>query len=298
MGDESGADGLADLGSMLRSLRRQADLSQRELAGLSGVPQSTVARIESGQCTDPRFQTVHRLIRAAGGRLRLAGAGDPAAGDPAAGDPAASCGCDDAGREVIQDDTRRDEAGRRYPAHLDVRKVRTLKDWSGAWWAYSYTLAPDRWPLRVPEVTYDLDRGRRDERRLRERIRDSVVIRRVTEGVPDGCWRLLAELPDGDVVGELRAHLRSLSLLYGEDWGNGREVVLDGVLVAPGLRLLGIGRRLVTRLAEETRLAGVPAVCATAEFGGIDFLRACGYQLDGSRPATLRLPRPWSARSG
>ncbi|WP_327039007.1 helix-turn-helix transcriptional regulator [Micromonospora maris] len=282
MGDESGAEGLADLGSMLRSLRRQADLSQRELAGLSGVPQSTVARIESGQSTDPRFQTVHRLIRAAGGRLRLASANDAAS----------SCRCEDARREVFQDDTRRDEAGRRYPAHLDVRKVRRLKDWPGAWWAYSYTLPPDRWPLRVPEVTYDLNRGRRDERRLRERIRDSVRIRRVTDGVPDGCWRLLAELPDGDIVGELRAHERSLDLLVGEDWGDQREVVLDGVLVTPGLRLLGLGRRLVTRLAEETRLAGPSAVCATAEFGGVDFLLACGYQLDGTRPATLRLRQP------
>ena len=266
---------------MLRALRRQADLSQRELATLSGVPQSTVARIESGQSADPRFQTVQRLVAAAGGRLRLAGAGDPCS----------TCRCDDAGHDAIRDDTRRDEAGRRYPAHLDVRKVRTLKDWPGAWWAHWYTLPPDRWPLRVPEVTYDLDRGRRDERRLRERLRDAVRIRRITGGVPDGCWRLVAELPDGDLVGELRAHERSLDLLCGQDWGDEREVVLDGVLVTPGLRLLGLGRRLVTRLTEETRRAGLPAVCATAEFGGIEVLVACGFQIEWSRPAALRLPQ-------
>ncbi|WP_240741993.1 GNAT family N-acetyltransferase [Micromonospora zingiberis] len=276
MGDGT-ADGFGDLGSMLRALRRQADLSQRELAVRAGVPQSTVARIEAGRATDPRFQTIRRLVAAAGGSLRLAAAGDrgPAASAQLAGSD-------------IQGDVRRDEAGRRYPAHLDVRKVRTLKDWPGAWWAHSYTLPPERWPLRVPEVTFDLDRGRRDERRVRERIRDAVRIRRISDGVPQGCWRLVAELPDGDLVGELRAHERSLDLLYGEELGDRREVVLDGVLVAPALRLLGIGRRLVTRLAEETQRVGLPAVCATAEFGGIQFLLACGYRIDWRRPAKLR----------
>ncbi len=269
MGDESGE--LLDLGALLRALRRLADLSQRELAARSGVPQSTVARIESGQAVDPRFRTVERLIRAAGSTLGVAAPGEPVRGV-----------------EPARDDNRRDEAGRRYPAHLDVRKVRTLRDWPGAWWAHSYPLPPERWPLRVPEVTYDLDRGRRDERRLRERLRDAVRIRRVTDGVPDGCWRLVAELPDGDPVGELRAHERSLDLLLGEDLADQREVVLDGVLVAPRLRLLGIGRRLVTRLAEETRRAGLRAVCATAEFGGIAFLQACGYRIEWRRPQALR----------
>ncbi|GIJ30595.1 hypothetical protein Vqi01_57570 [Micromonospora qiuiae] len=286
MADGIGAGGvLDDLGSMLRALRRQADLSQRQLAMLSGVPQSTVARIESGRAADPRFQTVQRLVRAAGWVMRLVATGDPG---PACNGPACNsltCSGDDA----VQDDTRRDGAGRRYPAHLDVRKVDTLKDWPGAWWAHWYTLPPERWPLRVPEVTYDLDRDRRDERRLRERLREIVRIRRVVDGVPEGCWRLVAELPDGELVGELRAHERSLDLLYGEDLGDRREVVLDGVLVAPRLRLLGIGRRLVTRLAEETRSAGLPAVRAMAEFGGIQFLLACGYQIEWSRPQALRL---------
>ncbi|WP_233512709.1 helix-turn-helix domain-containing protein [Micromonospora deserti] len=41
--------GRTDLGAALRALRRQADLSQRELAECSGVPKSTVAWIEAGQ---------------------------------------------------------------------------------------------------------------------------------------------------------------------------------------------------------------------------------------------------------
>ncbi|MBQ1027788.1 GNAT family N-acetyltransferase [Micromonospora sp. C95] len=264
-----------DLGSMLRALRRQADLSQRELAERSGVPQSTVARIESGRSAGSQFGTVQRLVRAAGGALRIAGPDDRALT-----------------ADEVGEDVRRDEAGRRYPAHLDVRKVRTLKDWPGAWWAHWYSLPPDRWPLRVPEVTYDLDRDRRDERRLRERLRDAVRIRRLSDGVPEGCWRFVAELPGGDVVGELRAHERNLDLLLGEDLGDRREVVLDGVLVAPRLRLLGIGRRLVARLMEETRQTGPHAICATAEFGGIQFLLACGYRIEWSRPQSLRLDLP------
>ncbi|WP_328422851.1 helix-turn-helix domain-containing protein [Micromonospora sp. NBC_00389] len=42
-------DGLINVGAALRSLRRRADLSQRELAERSGVPKSTLARIEAGR---------------------------------------------------------------------------------------------------------------------------------------------------------------------------------------------------------------------------------------------------------
>ncbi|RIV37020.1 GNAT family N-acetyltransferase [Micromonospora radicis] len=302
-------DVAADLGSVLRALRRQADLSQRELAQLAGVPQSTVGRIESEQGLDPRFRTVQRLVAAAGGTLWLTAAScaaGPGHAGCAAGPGHAGCApgpgqaegndCVRAAVGDMRDDTRRDDAGRRYPAHLDVREVRTLKDWPGAWWAHWYSLPPEQWPLRVPDVTYDLDRGRRDERRVRVRLRDAVRIRRVVDGVPPGCWRLVAELPDGDLVGELRAHERSLDLLYGESLGDRREVVLDGVVVAPPLRLLGIGRKLVTRLAAETRRAGLGAIRAVAEFGGAGFLRACGYRTEDHRPVALCLEhRPPSA---
>ncbi|MFF0718844.1 GNAT family N-acetyltransferase [Micromonospora sp. NPDC003816] len=275
----SSGERLTDVGAMLRALRRRADLSQRELAALSGVPQSTVARIESGRGADPRFRTVQRLVRAAGGTVGLVAGGALTAGDALA----AGAG------EVASDDGWRDAAGRRYPAHLDARRVRTLRDWPGAWWADWYTLPPERWPLRVPEVTFDLNRRYRDERRLRERSFAGVRVRRVTDGVPETCWRLVAELPDGDLVGELRAHERSLDLRYGVDLGDRREVVLDGVLVAPQLQRLGIGRRLVGRLVEETRLVGPRAVCAIAESAGVQFLMACGFRIEGSRPMALRL---------
>lgn len=50
---------------MLRFARSKAGLSQRELAEHAGVPQPTVARIESGAVT-PRFDTLEKLLRVCG----------------------------------------------------------------------------------------------------------------------------------------------------------------------------------------------------------------------------------------
>ena len=63
------AERLADY---VTALRRRADLSQRELAALAGVPASTVARLESGATTDPRLSTMAKLAAAAGHRLVIA----------------------------------------------------------------------------------------------------------------------------------------------------------------------------------------------------------------------------------
>ncbi|MEV4117859.1 helix-turn-helix transcriptional regulator [Micromonospora sp. NPDC049645] len=272
-----------DLGAALRNLRRRADLSQRELAEQSGIPKSTVARIEAGQGAGPAFRTVERLVRAAGGEIVLSLPGDALR---------------TARRESpdAPDDEPRDEAGRRYPAHLDVRPVRTLKDWPGAWWAHSYTLPRRLWPVRVPELTYDRDRARRDERRLRDRARAEVRFRRAPEGLPSTSWRFVAELPGAGPVGELRAHERSFDLLVGEDWGDRRELVLEGVLVAPGLRTLGIGCQLVGLLAREMAVAGMRTTHAIAEAGNVEFLLACGFELQAGRPSalTLEVPTPRS----
>ena len=85
---------------LLAQARRQADLSQRELAQLAEMPQSCVAGYESGGQT-PRLQALVRLLDAAG--LRLAA-------------------LDEQGAEVRPFDGRaaRDNAGRRFPAHLDA----------------------------------------------------------------------------------------------------------------------------------------------------------------------------------
>jgi transcriptional regulator with XRE-family HTH domain len=57
-------------GRMLRTARRRRAMTQRDLAVASGVPQSSIARIEQG-VTVPRIDTLHRLLRAAGHDLEL-----------------------------------------------------------------------------------------------------------------------------------------------------------------------------------------------------------------------------------
>jgi uncharacterized protein len=52
----------------LREARASARLSQRKLAGLAGVPQPTVARIEAGAVV-PLVETLDRLLSACGWRL-------------------------------------------------------------------------------------------------------------------------------------------------------------------------------------------------------------------------------------
>ena len=60
----------------LRWARRRACLSQRALAERSGVPQSTIGRIEAGT-VDPRVGTLRRLLRACGFDLEV----EPALGE-------------------------------------------------------------------------------------------------------------------------------------------------------------------------------------------------------------------------
>ena len=53
---------------LVRYSRRKAGLTQRQLAARAGVPQPTVARIESG-VVSPRLETVDRLLAHCGVRL-------------------------------------------------------------------------------------------------------------------------------------------------------------------------------------------------------------------------------------
>ncbi|MFG1673981.1 GNAT family N-acetyltransferase [Micromonospora sp. NPDC049282] len=277
---KSPVDPGGDLGDLLRRLRRRADLSQRELAGKAGVPQAAVARIESGRATDPRYRTVERLVRAAGGEISVEL--EPACDMQATGS---------AEPGPIPHDDMRDQAGRRYPAHLDVWEVREPRDWPGAWWAEWYTLPPSSWPLPLPPASYRLNRSYRDERRARARVRRSATVRRVTgPTVPATAWRFVAELPGGELIGELRAHDESPHLRWGDGFlPTERETVLDGVLIVAAYRRLGIGRRLVEALiAAIAGNRGPVCVRALTEQAGIDFLCACGFVIEPSRPAAMR----------
>jgi len=52
-------------GRMLRNARGRARLTQRELASKVGIPQETIARIETGK-VDPRVGTLDRLLEGCG----------------------------------------------------------------------------------------------------------------------------------------------------------------------------------------------------------------------------------------
>jgi transcriptional regulator with XRE-family HTH domain len=51
--------------ALLKMARRRAGVTQRELSRLSGVPQPTVSRIESGRMS-PTYELLDRLLRACG----------------------------------------------------------------------------------------------------------------------------------------------------------------------------------------------------------------------------------------
>lgn len=60
--------GVMNAGRALKRARRKAGLSQRALADLVDLPQSTIGRIEAGM-TDPRVSTMNKLLAACGQRL-------------------------------------------------------------------------------------------------------------------------------------------------------------------------------------------------------------------------------------
>jgi transcriptional regulator with XRE-family HTH domain len=123
--------GAFDLCGVLRRIRRNADLSQRELAAAAGLSASAVAHAEAGS----RDLPVGGLVRAAalaGLRLVL---------------------LDETGHEVagMAAGAVRDRGRRRYPAHLDVRYS------DQGWWAEF-----DRYTLVQPWYTFDRVRWSRD----------------------------------------------------------------------------------------------------------------------------------------
>ena len=62
---------LSDVADMLRNARREAGLSQEELARRAGVARSTVARMETLAKGDMSVSALVRLLEAAGYDLRL-----------------------------------------------------------------------------------------------------------------------------------------------------------------------------------------------------------------------------------
>ena len=61
---------ITSVSRMLTDARARAGLSQRELAKRAGTSQPALARLEAGNA-EPRFDTLRRLVEAAGFTLRI-----------------------------------------------------------------------------------------------------------------------------------------------------------------------------------------------------------------------------------
>jgi HTH-type transcriptional regulator/antitoxin HipB len=126
-----------DLSGALRRIRRIADLSQRELAAACELSQSAVAKAESGR-GEFLVGALSRAADLAGLRLAL---------------------LDAAGAEVagMSHQAVRDQAGRRFPAHLDTRYG------DEDWWH-----GTERYSREQPWYTFDRVRYTRDYWRGRQ----------------------------------------------------------------------------------------------------------------------------------
>jgi transcriptional regulator with XRE-family HTH domain len=124
------------LGSVVRRIRRIADLSQRDLARALGISVGAVAQAETGE-RDLPASVLARAAELAGLRLALV------AGD---------------GAEVpgMTADAVRDRVGRHFPAHLDVRYG------DQDWWH-----GDERYDRVRPWYTFDRSRSVRDTWRTR-----------------------------------------------------------------------------------------------------------------------------------
>jgi transcriptional regulator with XRE-family HTH domain len=123
-------------GQMIRSARRLARMSQREVADRAGVAPSTIGRIESAETRWPSTEVMDKLLVATGHYLAAV---------------------DRAGRPIGQHphEAEMDRGGRYYPAHLDLHEVGDPFDPDPPvfWWGW-YRIA--WWPHEpaVPRWTY------------------------------------------------------------------------------------------------------------------------------------------------
>ena len=53
----------------LNALKNKGNFSWAEISNLSGIPEPTIRKILSGETTDPRFDTVTKLVSAMGGSM-------------------------------------------------------------------------------------------------------------------------------------------------------------------------------------------------------------------------------------
>jgi len=56
----------ANIGSIIQKLRKEANLTQEELALKSGIPYTTLIKIEGGQVQNPTIKTIKKIADALG----------------------------------------------------------------------------------------------------------------------------------------------------------------------------------------------------------------------------------------
>jgi transcriptional regulator with XRE-family HTH domain len=125
---------------LLRAARRWKGLSQRELAARSGLPKTTIGRLESGETSDPSVSTLQRVLAGAGFGLIVV---------------------DEDGDELTYFNApggQRDAAGRHLPAHLERRRL------DRHWWGW-YRIAWERTNHPRPEWIYEKRPAVRPNRR-------------------------------------------------------------------------------------------------------------------------------------
>ena len=159
MTDSSFTLGGYSLAGVIRRVRREADLSQRQLAIAAKLAPSTVAAFETGKKI-PSVDSLQRILNAANYLLVV---------------------LDSSGRAVPALDVwdnLADLAGRRFPPHLDTIVDPTY----GEWWA-------DRYGLARPPETFRRDRAIRDYERRMSRWEVRVAQCRLDEKPrPPNAW--------------------------------------------------------------------------------------------------------------
>lgn len=53
----------------LKRMKEESKLTTKQISDLSGIPESTISRILSGQTDNPTFDTVYAIVKAMGGSL-------------------------------------------------------------------------------------------------------------------------------------------------------------------------------------------------------------------------------------
>lgn len=265
-----------DIGARLRSLRHVARLTQRELAQRAGLPDATVASIESGATKDPRFSTVERLVRAAGGQVVVL-TGDGVAVVPLPPDPSSA---------------------HRPPSHLDLKPLLDRWEASRGFQPPYVSRFPD-----PPEGAVAAERPRPGRRwgASERRALPGTAVHRLRPGdehlldtLPRD--RAAAYLADGSVRHwvvayehrGVRAHLAA----YHQRSPRATDRLLIHELrlgdpTADGLA----GLLLVGSVIEEAQRGGIPEIWALIDSHEIgEFLDRLGFRPRRSQPAWWELP--------